>query len=112
MKRLKRDSIIRITNQVKSKEFSELANNQAFINDASEYRFGGDENFCSACISITFSSDPSSRPSGNSVILFSSEGERTSNPAKIFFLEDAVNSNFLSFEEIVKDFLSYLELSI
>ena len=43
-------SIIRITNQEKRKKFSELANNQAFINDASEFMvFCADLNRSSAC---------------------------------------------------------------
>ena len=43
-------SIIRITDQVKRKAFSELANNQAFINDASEFMvFCADLNRSSMC---------------------------------------------------------------
>ena len=83
------------------------------INDASEYLLGGEVNFCSKLISFKINSSCSLRFSGNSVTVSSASSfVSNSKPKNRFFLDDALKIYFSSFEEIIRVFLSYLELDI
>ena len=82
------------------------------IKEASEYRLGGEVNFCSEMNSARLTFSFSFKFSGNSMISEESFLERVSNPSKSVFLEEALKTNLSSLEQTTIFFLSCCELDI